>query len=454
MKKSKKKSGARVPNAELEAAPAPPPSLWQLYFAPILATIVALSFLSKLIRVDYPANHVYDEVYYAFTTELLVQGDPRVFDWLAKPPPAPFAYEWTHPPLAKSIIALGVAAFGPNPLGWRFSSLIFGSATILMSALIAWKLFERAEIALLTAAFLSVEGLLFVQSRVCMIDVHVLFFMLTCLYFYLSWRREPDDLFCLAGAGLAMGAAAAAKWNSAVLILIIAPDLLYRWIIRPCLPSRLWIAIFPAVFIALPAAVYLSSYAQFFAMGYGFDHLIEHQREMWYYHSRLSASHAYSSDIWQWLLNLNPVWMWVERGADGSAGVIYNLGNHVILYGGLFALLWCARRWRAAPSWPLGSALACYFILLLPWMMSPRIKFFQHYLPAIPFLAILLSYALFMHNRDEKTGQVLRRSFAAEIMLALSIAWLAVFYCFLTGVQVPKGFMQLFNLLILNPGVR
>ncbi|HEV2249330.1 MAG TPA: glycosyltransferase 87 family protein, partial [Candidatus Limnocylindria bacterium] len=67
----------------------------------ILGLIVALAVLgTRGFRLDWPRDMYFDEVYHARTAfELLAQREP---------------YEWTHPHLAKEIMALGILAFGDD----------------------------------------------------------------------------------------------------------------------------------------------------------------------------------------------------------------------------------------------------------------------------------------------------------------------------------------------------
>ena len=64
----------------------------------LLALLIALTVLgTRGFRLDWPREMYFDEVYHARTAfELLAQRDP---------------YEWTHPHLAKEIMALGILAF-------------------------------------------------------------------------------------------------------------------------------------------------------------------------------------------------------------------------------------------------------------------------------------------------------------------------------------------------------
>jgi predicted membrane-bound dolichyl-phosphate-mannose-protein mannosyltransferase/Gpi18-like mannosyltransferase len=90
-----------------------PPTRRDLGIAFLVALVV---LLTRGYRLDQPRDMYFDEVYHARTAyELLAQREP---------------YEWTHPHLAKEIMALGILAFGDNrvvgteegdPLALRFA---------------------------------------------------------------------------------------------------------------------------------------------------------------------------------------------------------------------------------------------------------------------------------------------------------------------------------------------
>src|SRR5216117_3722570 len=66
-----------------------------------VATLIALAVLvTRGYRLDWPRDMYFDEVYHARTAfELLAEREP---------------YEWTHPHLAKEIMALGILALGDD----------------------------------------------------------------------------------------------------------------------------------------------------------------------------------------------------------------------------------------------------------------------------------------------------------------------------------------------------
>ena len=108
---------------------------------------------------------------------------------------------------------------------------------------------------------------------------------------------------------------------------------------------------------------------------------------MWYYHTTLVATHAYQSTPLQWIFAARPVWYWVEYG-EGVRSNIYVQGNPLILWLGLVALILQIPLLRKFPFFLLYTL---YFILFIPWVISPRIMFYYHYLPSSVFLLPILA---------------------------------------------------------------
>src|SRR5580698_7156166 len=86
-----------------------------------------------------------------------------------------------HPPLAKMLIAAGVKMFGDTPFGWRAMPLLFGAFTV--TALWLWTLALTGDVALslFAAALTLVDGVVFVQSRIAMLDIFLICFCMLAL---------------------------------------------------------------------------------------------------------------------------------------------------------------------------------------------------------------------------------------------------------------------------------
>ncbi len=396
------------------------------------------------------------------------------------------AYEWTHPPLSKLIMAGMMGIFGENSFGWRIGSVVFGTLGIVATAVLAFDLFGSLSLALTAMGLLSLEGLFLTQSRIAMNDSYLVFFMLMTFIAYVRWRKSPASLKYLYLTGLSLGLALATKWTALYLFIIIAIDLIARicsglalsvWLaentrlllwkaldsldtlneltsypfrnrVKESFSSSLSRVIAPEYWVyalcalgLIPLLVYLASYAQYFYMGYDWAQFVELQKQMWWYHSGLKSTHPYQSTPWQWILDLRPVYMYVDSSVSNQVACIYNLGNAVILYFGFFAVLWSLWRMvfeKSERDWQIGFILLAYFMLWVPWLFSPRIMLFYHYLPSVPLLCIIL--ALWLENLRHSQNPGARRLYT--IVLSAALFWFVLFFPHNTGMYLKTGFMD------------
>ena len=131
-----------------------------------------------------------------------------------------------HPPLAKQMMALSIRTFGDMPLGWRYPSVLFGALAIVAMYLCGLALFaaqgRRSRPRLLD--FLN--QMVFVQSRIAMLDIYALTFGLLGSRRSCYGYRQATAASLVALAGLAFGLSVACKWSGlfplAVCIAIVA----------------------------------------------------------------------------------------------------------------------------------------------------------------------------------------------------------------------------------------
>jgi dolichyl-phosphate-mannose-protein mannosyltransferase len=400
-----------------------------------IAGLLIFGFFLKLYRLDNPKTFYFDEVYHGFTATRFLHHDPKVFDPWAKSPEG-VAYEWTHPPLSKLIMAGTMAIVGENSRGWRLGSTIFSTAAIGLAGLLAVELGQSLWIALLTVFFLTFEGLTFVQGRIAMNDSYFLFFMLLTVIFYNRWRRSPNNLLYIVCTGLGLGLSLATKWTAIYVFLIIAIDLIACFISTSRFPGNKLPIKEAIAWTLIPSAIYIGSYSTLFLAGGSWDTFVELQRQMWFYHQQLTQTHPYQSVPWQWILNLRPIWMHVDYSDPQKIGNIYNIGNSIILLSGLFAIYWGLCKQNEKKSWETRFLALCYFMLWLPWSLSPRIMLFYHYLPAVPFLAIFLARWV-AHLLEDPQPKL---KWLGHGILVGSILWFMLFFPHMTGIPVSPGF--------------
>lgn len=515
--------------AEDQALPAPTiaPAIESSRLAALLrrewlVVLVLAAWASFILfwRLDDPGKYIYDEVYHAFTGNLMAENDPAVYEWWKSAQPNPIEgvqYEWTHPPLGKLIIGGSIKLFGNNSLGWRFSNALFGVICVLLMYALARALFRDRWLATLAAAILSVEGLMFAESRIGTNDIFQLAFLLAAYTLFAMFLHHPArrGLGLLFLTGMFLGLALGTKWPAMYSIVLLAGIALLRgvWPVRRrrTQPAELapeppasdsweqaaplsevglqamtppeddapeqrdrWpffsrIGYLAAAFVAMvvvPAALYIASYIQMFLQHHDipseysqvgpislgqvtlgpaqlpdsgwWSMFVGEQWQMWHYHTTLTAGHPYYSKWWEWLLDVRPVFYYVDR-SEGYVANTYNLGNPLLYWAFPFAivlsawLLWRKRDWRVAL---LLGALA---INWLPWALSPRGMFFYHFLPSVPFLVLLVAYCLIWLWRqpNPKWHRV------AGIYTAVVFVSFAFFYTQLAAWTVPEWYADI-----------
>jgi dolichyl-phosphate-mannose-protein mannosyltransferase len=374
----------------------------------MLISILVFSFATRVYNLGFPPKEYFDEVYHAFTAKVILHNDSKAWEWW-NTPPAGFAYEWTHPPLAKLGMVLGMRIFGENSFGYRIPGAIFGVGSIFLIYLIAKMLFKDGAIGLLSAGVFSLDGLPLVMSRIGMNDSYLLFFSLLTVYLFL---RNKNLL-----SALAFGLAIASKWSAIWVI----PILFIIWLKRK---NKFEPGLFLS-FLILPFALYLLTYLPMFLSGHSLSVWWEMQKQMWWYHTGLRATHPYTSQWWSWPLLIRPIYLYTSEEVSGMVARIYAMGNPLVFWFGLSSVVLSFIFSFVERNKKLGLVVFCYLIFFVPWAASSRIMFLYHYLPSIPFMAIA-------------TGYVLRRNPKLIFpFLVLSFLLFVYFYPHWAGLQIP-----------------
>ncbi len=465
------------------------------YYRPLLIVILAFAFFTRVIRLSVPDTYIFDEVYHAVTAKLIARNDPRAYEWWNPPVEPNTSVDWLHPPLAKYTQAVSMLMFGENSFGWRFSSALFGVGVIGATAYLSLLLFKNKPLSLLAALLASLDGLLLVQSRIAMNDIHVTFFILLTLIFYQSFRQTHSLLkinkwLWLTGlsAGLAMGT----KWSGLFVLgfvwiyelgSLLTSHLAFkkmvklfgqRLLILGLLPVIIYILSYSHMFFQGKSLVCLSDrvergkcyYQELPLAGHTFhfyaSHFYELHRQIWWYQTHLTATHTYQSRPWQWFWDLRPVWMYVKYEDAEHMANIYSFGNPLLFWTGNIALFTSIdglgyvgiqhlRRKSLSVSQhqklltlrrayqPILFILVAYGIVWMPWQLSPRIMFFYHYTPAIPLLCINLAYWLHqLFTISAKQDRLLAQALAWITLIIITITFI-IFYPHWTGLVVPKS---------------
>jgi len=397
-------------------------------------------------RPDYRNGMYFDEIYHGRTAYEFVE--------LIEP------YENTHPPLGKVLLAIGVKMFDMTPYGWRFMAGVFGTLMVSIFYAVARGMFQRTRYAFLATLLLVLEGFHLVHSRSSNVDIFGVTF--TIIMFYAMYRYGETawrgggfrrGIGWLALSGFFFGAAAAVKWNylygGAGLAILLVFALVRRW--RESRSNgdydygrKLVLTLLACVmlFIAVPAGIYAASYEPFIRATEkddSYKDLWQFQKNMYHYHEGVKEEHPYGSKWYTWPLMLRPVWYYGGKDlAPGDAQSIAAMGNPVVWWGGLLAMLaawWIG--WRQRDRIVLMLSVA-YLSFYVPWMVAPRsVTFLYHYFPMVPLLILFLVWMLRWAEERYRNGTRLTMG-----VIAAAVVLFVWFYPVYTGITVSREWMN------------
>jgi 4-amino-4-deoxy-L-arabinose transferase-like glycosyltransferase len=174
--------------------------------------------------------------------------------------------DWKNPQLTSFIVAGAIKLFGDNPVGWRISGIVCGTASILLLYLIARQLYSESSVPLLAASLLAFDPFDIHFTRTALMEPIAIFFFL--LFMYLMLEYSERNRSTLAYAGIAMGLAIATKAYFVFAISVVVIYAFYRGFSRSDEGRPLLCIDFIVKLILLPVAIYLFSYTQWFGRGY------------------------------------------------------------------------------------------------------------------------------------------------------------------------------------------
>lgn len=396
-------------------------------------------------RSSFRNSMYFDEIYHARTAYEFLHGMP--------------AYENTHPPMGKIFISVGIALFGMNPFGFRIIGVLFGIAMLPILYLFAKRLTKNTGAAALACLLFAFDFMHFVQTRIATIDVYITFFVLLMYFFMYCFLQEAEGgslagtarkmqragdkslqrpLLYLGACGVSMGLGIACKWSGVYAgaglgILFFA--CMYRQYRRQCPPANLLRIIrFCLLFFAvIPFLIYLFSYLPFHSGGQDgslFARMLQNQSSMLRYHQNLNATHPYSSPWYQWPVITLPVWYYNGAVGDTLREGISAFGNPLVWWPAIpafFYMLYLALRKKDRNAAFLVTA---YLAQYVPWFFVTRITFIYHYFPSVPFLVLMLAYAILQWKK-----RLSERGF----LLLLTVYGLSAFLLFLLFYPVLAG---------------
>jgi dolichyl-phosphate-mannose--protein O-mannosyl transferase len=315
-----------------------------------------------------------------------------------------------HPPLAKQFIALSIHTFGDVPLGWRYPAVLFGALAMVAVYLGGLALFAAQGPAIAASLLAFFNQMLFVQSRIAMLDIFALTFSLFAIAAFMHGFRQRRPQLWFALTGLLSGFSIGCKWSGlfvlAVCIVIVAAiRLLQSWRTqfadgnaddwyRPDLWPDFKAWQFAACFLLIPAFAYLSTFVPLY--GLSIPDIIEAQRRIFSDNTTTAiAGHTYMSSWPSWPFLVRPVWYLFDKVGDDRIAAVVFLGNPLILWPALIAAAIALRDWIVTRRADAFLVLAFYAGPFFAWALLPRtLGFIYYYLPAATTASFVLVYAL------------------------------------------------------------
>ena len=339
-----------------------------------------------------------------------------------------------HPLLGKTLIALGIALFGDGAIGWRALSTVAGTATVLGVYAVLWRLFGSVRTAAIGAVLAMVNGTVFVQARIGMLDGFMAALVVGAVAAMLWAMRGRAVAFWTLGSVM-LGLAVGVKWAAAPYIAYAAAAfLLLKWRRPDHWPGLGW---FPALAIlgAGSAAAYLLTFAPAFFYAdrpLSFSTLLPFQVELYRQQTQILSPHTYQSEWWSWPLLLRPIWYLYEP-VDGAQRGVLMIGNPAVMWGGLVAVaacLWAAMRDRDAR---LGGAAMLWVGSYAIWAIIPKSLgfFYYYYLPSI-WLPVAIAAACHRFARG-------RLKDLDETLLVVATAMFLYFYPILAATPLARA---------------
>jgi dolichyl-phosphate-mannose-protein mannosyltransferase len=271
-------------------------------------------------------------------------------------------------------------------------------------------LFARQGPAVATALLAFFNQMVFVQARIAMLDIFALAFGLFAIAAFMHGFRKSRPHLCFALAGLGFGLATACKWSGlfglATCIIIVAVIRLMQgwrtqfadgnagdWY-RPDLWPDFRYTHFAACFVLIPAIVYFATFIPLY--GLSLPDILEAQRRIFGDNTTTAiAGHTYMSAWPSWPFLVRPVWYVFDKIGDDRIAAVVFLGNPLVLWTALPALMVCLRDWIVTRRVEAFLILSFYFGPYLAWAMLPRtLGFLYYYLPPATVASLALVYVL------------------------------------------------------------
>jgi dolichyl-phosphate-mannose--protein O-mannosyl transferase len=312
----------------------------------------------------------------------------------------------------------------------------------------------------------------FTQTRIATIDVYGVFFILLMFFFMYEYVRRDfftaplmEKLWPLALSGVAFGLGCASKWIGCYAGAGLAVVLFYHLFSamftaykghdkgaakrRALFWDRLWLTAGWCCiwFLLVPGLIYFLSYFPYYRYeasirpSYGlrdmWNTLIKNQKDMYNYHSQLTATHLCQSMWYQWPFTFKSVWFYVEK-VGGKISNISSTGNPAVWWISAVGAVCLFLEWvlGKVKKNPVHSILFVGVAAnYLPWILVTRCVFLYHFFATVPFILLCTVYLLFLMEQENR-----RIHWIKWAWLGLAVVYFILLYPAISGLPTSFGY--------------
>ena len=376
-------------------------------------------------KISYMNSSYFDEIYFARTAYEYTQGMET--------------YEWTHPPLGKLIQAIPIYINNYlSPFNYRLMGNISGILMLAIMYIFAKELFKKRKYAIFASLLMAFDTFHFAQTRMGTVDSHLILFILLASYFMVKYTKNNKTFYLLL-SGIFFGLSVSVKWTGlyggmALAIIFFTHLVKNKKInIKNLLKGTLF-------FVVIPLFIYSSLYLIFpnnkLNHTTNFENIINQQKDMYNYHSKLNATHYFSSKWYTWPISYKPVWYHQEILNNDTKETISGIGNIVIWWMGIIGFLYSLIKLIRKKDKQSFIIVVSMLSLWLPYAFIGRVMFLYHYFPVLPFM--MLGIVNLFKSIEEKY----KLKYLIPLYMIFVIAFFIIYYPVISGIETPVSYIE------------
>lgn len=340
-------------------------------------------------------------------------------------------YEWTHPPLGKIIQAIPIYLTGyMSPFNYRFMGCIAGVLLIGIMYLFGTILFKKRIYGIVASFVMTFDTFRFAHSRMGTVDTYLVVFITLAFLFMILFHQQRKRRFLLL-SGLFFGLSCCVKWTGLYSGFGLAFIYFYT-IFKNRIFSYKYILYGFLFFVTIPFIIYYSTFRIFSNNYYRTDNLksiIDENVLMYNYHSKLKATHFFSSKWYTWPISYKPVWYHYQKIDNNHSESISGVGNLVIWLGGIISFLYAIVLLIMKRDELSLLLVTIILTMWLPYVFVNRIMYLYHYFPVLPFLFLLI--VNFLKDLSEKV----KLKYLIPSYLLLCVIFFVLYFPVISGIQ-------------------